>query len=171
MTLVNPPVGDNTNTNANNMEEQGGLYLLVPKYVNIFEKQDYDSYLGIDDTEYARKQMTDYIMYRVLDKWLYSSKFCDVLKYLKVSGNSVKVLSKKESKLNKISNDTIDEVEMKIDYIHENILSERITKLLLKKIVIDLEYKWYQLYDVEPLVASIICEHIKKKLKGLPTDF
>ena len=121
---------------------------------------------GMHENYIAQKQMTTYLMYRILDKWLYEDELCSVLKYLKVRGDDVIVLTPEEAKKNKISEDSVQDIEKKSDFIHENILTEKAMKRTLLKIIAELGYKWYELADIESVVVEIVGKYIKKKLKN-----
>ena len=121
---------------------------------------------GINDNYIVQRDVTLSIMYKALDKWLYND-FPNVLKYLIVdkSGDVRVVKSKQEKDNNKVSSDSVDDLESKSDYIGENILTERSIRDILIRIMRELGLKWYELPHREQLLKDVIEKYIKKKLK------
>ena len=66
---------------------------------------------------------------------------------------------------NKVSKNSVSELEDKSDYISENILTESAMREILLKIMYQLGIKWYDLPYHEELVKEVIEKYIKKKLK------
>lgn len=121
---------------------------------------------GLNDSYMAQKEMTEYMLYRILDKWLYTDEMCHVLKYLKVTGNKVeRITSESEIKSNKICNDSVEDVEKKADYIQDNILGMTEMRKLLQRMIDELGYKWYDLPKRESLVVDAVERFLNKRLK------
>ena len=134
------------------------LYNNQPRYI-----VDVDT--GMNDNYIVQKDVTLSIMYKALDKWLYND-FPNVLKYLVVEKNSVRLVKNEEEKdKNKVSNDSSDDLEKKSDYIGEQILTERATRDILIRIMRELGLRWYELPHHERLLKDVIEKYIKKKLK------
>lgn len=125
---------------------------------------DIDS--GINDNYLAQKQVTEWLLYRVLDKWIYNDEMCHILKYLKISGGNVSVIENaNEYKSNKICTDSVEDVEKKADYLEANYLDMDTMRKLLMKIVSQLGYKWYDLLEKESLVVEVVGKYLRRKLK------
>jgi len=134
---------------------------VVTPFVSVY---DYDT--GLNTSYIAQKEMTEYLLYRILDKWLYSDEMCHILKYLKINGNKVSYIANEdEYKNNKICNDSEDDVQKKADFIQENILGMKEMKNLLKRIIDELGYKWYELSSKEKLVVEVTEKFLRKRLK------
>ena len=134
------------------------LYNLPNRYV-----VDVDT--GMNDNYIVQRDVTLSIMYKALDKWLYND-FPNVLKYLVVDKGHVRVVkSMNEKENNKVSNDSVSDLERKSDYIGDNILTERSTREILIRIMRELGLKWYELPHREQLLKDVIEKYIKKKLK------
>ena len=121
---------------------------------------------GLNDSYIVQRDVTLSIMYKVLDKWIYS-EFPNVLKYLIVDkSDNVRIIKNDEEKdNNKISNDSVDDLEKKSDYIGEKILTESVTKEILIRIMRELGLKWYELPHREQLLKDVFEKYIIKKLK------
>jgi hypothetical protein len=137
---------------------------------NVFAVNPYYAYVNVDtglNSSYiVQKDVTEYLWYRILDKWFYSDELCHLLKYLKVENGTVKfAASEADTKNNKICNDTIEDVEKKTDFIQENLLTLNDMKKLLQRIISELDYKWYELTQKEKLVVEVVERHLRKLLQ------
>jgi len=118
------------------------------------------------DNYILQQKITKYLLYRILDKWLYEDELCSVLKYFKVSGDKVSVIkNKKDIDSNKICNDSEEDIEKKATYIEENILGMEQMRHLLTKITNEVGIKWYALVENEPIIVHYTKKFIKNKLK------
>jgi len=126
---------------------------------------EYES--GLNDSYIAQRDMTKYLLDRILNKWLYDD-ICNILKYLVVEKGNVKSIGSKSAyQNNKICNDTIEDVELKIDWINENILGIKEMRKILQKIINELGYKWYELSEkpAEQIVVEATERYLRNKLK------
>ena len=121
---------------------------------------------GINDNYMVQRDITRAIMYKTLDKWLYDD-FPNVLKYLVVEKNGEVrlVKSEQEKENNKISSDSVDDLEAKSDYIGNNILKESAVREILNRIMRETGLKWYELPHREQLLKDVIEKYLKKKLR------
>jgi hypothetical protein len=121
---------------------------------------------GMNDNYIVQRDVTRGIMYKTLDKWLYDD-FPNVLKYLVVEkdGNVRLVKSEQEKENNKVSSNTVSELEAKSDYIAENILTENSMREILMRIMRETGLKWYELPHREQLLKDVIEKYLKKKLR------
>lgn len=121
---------------------------------------------GMDNNYYVQRDVTKYLLYKTLDKWIFD-EFPSILKYLVVDKDHVKIVKSEEEKdKNDISKNTSKENEMKVDWIEENILGEDEMKDILKKIMMELGLKWYDLPHRETLVMEVVEKYLKKKLRN-----
>ena len=121
---------------------------------------------GLNENPFAQKQMLDFVMAKVYNKWIYGKDMCYVLKYLKVVDGKVTYLtSTDEFKNNKICDDSETDVELKVDFIEEHILTKSDLKKLLKRMIDELGFKWYEFPQKLDVIAEAVEKHIKKSLK------
>ena len=139
--------------------------MLVPTlypYLNI----DIDT--GLNDNYFAQKQMTEYFLNRVLDKWLYKDDMCHLLRYFIIKNGKVEyVSSKEEAKKNKPCNDSVSDVELKAEFIEEHLLDKEEMRKILLKIISELNMKWFELPKRESLVVDVVERSLKKKIKKI----
>ena len=120
---------------------------------------------GVNDSYVVQRDVTKYLRYKTLDKWLYS-EFPSVLKYLVVDKDNVRLVkNESERDNNKVSSNSVSELEAKSDYIGENILTEEAMREVLIRIMRELGIKWYDLPHREDLVMDVVEKYIEKKLK------
>lgn len=125
----------------------------------------YEIDTGLNDNYLAQKQMVDHMLYLVLDKWLFKD-LCHVLKYLKVVNGRVEYISNLDDyDKNKICSDSVEDVNLKADFIEEHILGKDEMRKLLKRIIEELNYKWYELPLRETVVMDTVERYLKKHLK------
>lgn len=130
----------------------------VPNYI-------YNSYSDLNDGYLAQKQMVEHILYLVLDKWLYKD-LCHLLKYLIVVDDKVKYIDNIDDyKKNKICDDSKKDVKLKADFIEENILGKNEMRRLLKRMIDELGYKWYEFPMREGVVMDTVERYLKRELK------
>jgi len=121
---------------------------------------------GMNDNYIVQKDVTKYLQYKTLDKWIFT-EFPSVLKYLVVDGKKVRVVkSESEKEKNEVSKDSEDDLEEKADWIEENILTESAMREILIRIMRELGLKWYELPHRESLVMDVVEKYIKKKLRN-----
>ena len=120
---------------------------------------------GINDNYIVQRDVTRGIMYKVLDKWLYDD-FPNILKYLVVEKDTVRLVkSEQEKENNKVSSNTVSELEAKSDYIGDNILTESAMREILVRIMRETGLRWYELPHREQLLKDVVEKYLKKKLR------
>lgn len=127
---------------------------------------DYDT--GMNSNPIVQRNTTKYLMFRMLDEWLYTEKMCHVLKYLKISDGVVHpIQTEKDFNDNKLCEESNSSVEKKADFIHKHILSLDQMRELLEKTMNRLGYKWYELIQVESVIVEIVEKHLTQELKAM----
>lgn len=122
---------------------------------------------GINDNYIVQRDVTKFLRYKTLDKWVYT-EFPHLLKYLIVEKDKVRVVkSESERDNNKVSKDPIDVLSDKSEYIEKNILTEEAMREVLIRIMRETGIKWYDLPYKENLVMDVIEKYIEKKLKKI----
>lgn len=138
--------------------------LLYPVFAPYNATIDFET--GLNDSYMIQKEATEWLRYRILDKWLYADEMCSVLKYLKVENGVAKPVSSKEAyKENKLCDDKVEDVEAKIKYIEDYILGISEMRKVLQRIINELGYKWTELTVRENIVVEATERYLRKKLK------
>jgi hypothetical protein len=119
---------------------------------------------------FTQKQMTEWLRYRFLDKWLYDEEYSDLLKYLKLeNGKVVFVKSSQEMEDNDIENDSERDIEAKIDFIEDTYLTVNEMRKLLSRIIGELGYRWYNLASHEKIIMKSVNKHLRKMFRHAVT--
>jgi hypothetical protein len=112
------------------------------------------------------KKVTKYFFEKTMNSWLYSD-FEDLLLYLIVDKNKVKIVSnKKELEKNKRDNN-MKTIEMKVKFIADYIMTKYDMKSFLKKYAIKSGLDLWKLKENKSYVKKSIYKKIKSKLKKL----
>lgn len=120
---------------------------------------------GMEDNYNVQRDITKYLLYKTLDKWIFN-EFPSVLKYLVVEKDSIRIVKNEtEKENNDISKNSSAENEMKVDWIENNIFGEEEMKGVLKRIIIELGIKFYDLPHRENIVMEVVEKYLKKKLR------
>jgi len=118
---------------------------------------------SFNNDEEVQKRMTSYFFEKTINNWLHSD-FDDVLKYLIVKSKKVQPVSnKKEYEKNKPH----DNLDQKIKYIENNIMTKYDMKSFLKKFVLKTGIVWYKLRDHKDIVKKSISKKIKSNIQKL----
>ena len=137
---------------------------IVPTYLRV----TYDS--GMNNNWLVQKQANEWLLNRILDKWIHKPTMHNVLKFMKVENGKVTVVkSDDEYEKNDVSNDTLEDRELKADFIEENILDKYAMKKIITKIIDELNIKWQFLTQPreEKIVVDVTKKFLKKKLKEM----
>jgi hypothetical protein len=127
----------------------------------------FDIETGINDNAIVQRDVTKYLRYKTLDKWVYT-EFPHLLRYLVVERDKVRVVkSESERDNNKVSKDPVDILSEKSEFIEEKILTEEAMREVLIRIIRETGIKWYDLPYKEELVMDVIEKYIEKKLKKI----
>jgi hypothetical protein len=125
---------------------------------------------GLNENILAQTQMLEYIMGKIYDEWIYDD-ISHVMKYLRVvDDDKIDVIEKKEDyATNKLKDDTGKIVEKKITFIEKKILTKSDVKKLLKRMIDELDYKWFEFSKPNKLaiVQEVVEKYIRHKLKHI----
>jgi hypothetical protein len=125
----------------------------------------YDS--GIGENPIAQHETNEDLRYEFLDKWIYDD-FPEILRMLKVQGDTVKVLSASEAKNNDISKDSEKDLEKKSDFIGSEILTLSKSRKVLQAFVDKHSHiKWYDLPHNKHYVKKEQGKYVKRKLEEM----
>ena len=121
------------------------------------------SHIDVNSDPSLRKKMTAYFFEKTMNDWLYSD-FDDIFKYLVVKGGKVSVVqNRNQMEKNKASQD----VEKKVDFIADNIMTKYDMKSFLKKLIVRKPINWFDLKNHKSYVKKKIYKQIVKKLEKM----
>ena len=110
-----------------------------------------------------KKRMTAYFFEKTMNDWL-RSDFEKLLKYIVVKGKKVSFVKSEKEFLN---NEGTSNLEEKIDFISNNIMTKYDMKSFLKKLVNKTDISWFHLRDNKQYVKKAIYKKIKKNIQKM----
>jgi hypothetical protein len=135
---------------------------IAPSYYKV----DVDT--GLNDNYMAQKQMTEYMLDRILKYWIHEPEMKNVMKFMTVVNDVVNVVkTEEEYNKNDVSKDSRQDRKKKAEYIRENILGKNEMRTILIKIMKELGYKWKMFAQPreEQVVLGVTKKYIKKHLR------
>lgn len=125
----------------------------------------YSDYDPLNEDKQSRYEMTKDILYLFLDKWLFDENMANLLKYLKVVNGVVSLVSNEAEMIdNKIKDDKISDVEMKADFIEDNLLGKKEMMKILKGVTEEYNYKWYSLLQHKKTIFKEVKKYLRRKM-------
>lgn len=125
-------------------------------------------YNDVCDTPSIREKVTKIIYYKLLDKWLYN-KLMHLLGYLTVSDGKVRVISDPD-KPDDYKKNTQDEIDKKVDYIENHVLSIGDVYAILQRFSEGTRVSWCELPKETFFVRESIEKSLEKKLKRMVAE-
>jgi hypothetical protein len=125
---------------------------------------------GLNDSWLVQKQANDYLLMRILDHWIHESEMRSILKFMVIEGGKVRVVkSMEEYEKNDVTNDKLQDRELKSDFIEENLLNKDTMRKILIKIINELGYRWQFLSQPkeEHVVVGVTKRYLKKKFRQM----
>lgn len=118
-------------------------------------------YEDLNNDPEIHQKLTKYFYYKILDKWLFDD-LIDLLNYLTIEGNKIKLGSYKKS--NTTSN---SEIKKKVDYFEKYILKKRHVYKILKQFVKRTGTRWVDLPKNEYYLIQVFENKLKKIIKQM----
>ena len=116
------------------------------------------------------KQLTKYFYYKVLDKWIYDD-LLSLLSMLTINDDTVSLVKKLDDvKTNTVLKNSQEEIDKKIDFLEDNILTKEMVQKILYKFVSDTNINWYDLTKYEGAVREVIGKTLKSKMRRMIAD-
>ena len=143
--------------------------VITPKLVTPFvtinpNVLSYGQYQNLDNDKSVHKTVAKYIFYKLVDKWLYSD-LRDLLAFVKIiDGKPQLIRNMNDFKPESISNESVEGIEKRIAYMEHILLSKKLVRHVLKKIVRDHNIHWYHLNKHSELVKKTFYKYLKSKL-------
>ena len=118
-----------------------------------------------NDPDLIRK-VTKYFFEKTMNSWLYSD-FEDLLTYLVVKGDKVRVISNKKELENNKRDSNMKSIEKKVNFIADNVMTKYDMKSFLKKYALKSGLDLWKLKENKSYVKKSIYKKIKNKLEKL----
>ena len=154
--------------NIYNPKNDSILLSVNPMNPNIINTQYYKD-LNKDKT--VQKTLTKYYYYKILDKWIYD-ELLPLLSFVDTSSETPKLIkSMSDFDITKLSKDSKDDIEKKIKYMENNIITKDIVRHILKKICNENKINYYYLNKNEKNIKKVFYNYLVDKLKKAITKY
>lgn len=124
-------------------------------------------YEDIHNDHRVQKTITKHFYYKIVDKWLYN-ELLPLLAFLKInksSGGIDIIESMDDYDIQSLGKDTDAEIEAKVRFMEENIITRKLVSHVLKSVCKENRIKWYELKKYEKHVRKVFYNYIYDKLK------
>lgn len=123
------------------------------------------TYQNLDDDKEIHKKVTSHVYNKLVKKWFYDS-LLPLLAFVKTeNGRHVLIKSMNEYNPQSVKGESVSEIERKIEYMQDKIITHKDLRHFLKKFVKHHDYHWYTLYTVEDKIKDELYKHLKKLLE------
>ncbi len=120
-------------------------------------------YNNINKDDQVIKAMVKYYYYKILDKWIYKD-LQPLLAFLEIENGKPRMIrSTSDFNIEKLASNTEADVEAKISYMENVLLTKDIVKHILKKFLKKYSIEWTELKDWESDLKKFILGYLKDK--------
>ena len=176
--IGNKPVLINTTTNQyipkipngigfnqlNNLDEYNALNKLnfINKEIEI--QNTINSY-NLNSDKNVQKTISKYFYYKFIDEWLYKELF-PLLAFVEIiDGKPQLIKSMDKYSIERLASESEAGIEKRVGYFESEILTKKLIKQILKKIVKRMCINWYDLEKKENMVRKVFLEYFKNLLE------
>ncbi len=111
------------------------------------------------------KTIVKYYYYKLLDKWLYR-ELMPLLAFIEIQDGNARIITSLENfNPKKLTEDSVDNIEKRIDYMEKIIITKEMVHHVLKKILKLYNMGWYDLKENDQEVKKFFYKYIKNKLE------
>jgi hypothetical protein len=131
---------------------------------NLISPLNYGYYTDLNKDKTVIKTTVKYFYYKIIDKWLYSD-LLPILAFITIHDGKAQLIKDLDNYKHK--NDSIEDIELKINYLENILISKDMIKDVLKSIVNKYGIKWYLLYKNQDLIKKKFFKYIKEELEDM----
>ena len=144
--------------------------IVQPTYDNPYsQKIIVGAYPSIDGNESVIKTIVKYYYLKITNKWLYNN-LKSLLNFIEINNGKPEIVSSMQKyneahKKYEHDSEPIDEIDTKINYLEDLIISRRMVKHVLSELVdSNSDIHWYNLKNFEDKIKHVFYNYIKKKM-------
>jgi hypothetical protein len=124
------------------------------------------TYQNLDDDKEIHKKVTSDIYKKLVKKWFYDS-LLPLLAFVKSdNGKLMLIKSMNEYNPQSVKSESVSNIEKRIEYMQDKIITHKDLRHFLKKFVKHHDYHWYTLYTAEDKIKDELHKHLKKLLES-----
>jgi hypothetical protein len=122
-------------------------------------------YKDLNKDKSVQKTFTKYYFYKIIDKWLYK-ELLPLLAFIDTSSGKPQLIKSLEFyDVQKLASDSEEEIEKKVKYMDEILLTKDMVRHVLKKICNENNINWYDLNKHEKKIKKVFYNYLLDKLK------
>ena len=122
------------------------------------------TYQDLDLDKDIQKKVSKHFYKKLCNKWLYDNN--SLLAFIKLdNGKPELIKSMNEYNQQSIKGDTVSNIEKKISYMEDKLISYKDVKHFLKKFISRHSYHWYTLYTIEDKIKEELSKYLKNLLE------
>jgi hypothetical protein len=120
---------------------------------------------NLNNNNNIQKTFTKYIYYKLIDEWLYE-KLIPILAFVEIVNSKAQLIkSMNKYSIEKLDLASDEEIEIRVEYLENKIITKKLVRLVLKKIVKKMCLNWYELNKYEKTIKKVFFEYLKDLLK------
>ena len=122
-------------------------------------------YKDLNKDKSIQKSLSKYYYYKILDKWIYNN-LKPLLAFVNISsGKAHLIKSMEDFDVLSLEKDSSEDINKKIEYMEEMLITKQMVKHVLKKICRENNIKWYDLNKHTPKIKKVFYNYFLDKLK------
>lgn len=123
-------------------------------------------YKDLNKDKSVQKTFAKYYFYKIIDKWIYK-ELLPLLAFVEInsSGKLQLIKTLADYDVQKLAKDSKEDIEKKVKYIENVLLTKDLVRHVLKKICNENNINWYDLNKHERKIKKIFYNYILDKLK------
>lgn len=123
-------------------------------------------YKDLNKDKSVQKTFAKYYFYKIVDKWIYK-ELLPLLAFIDTSSGKPQLIKSLEFyDVQKLAKDSEEEIEKKVKYMEDILLTKDMVRHVLKKICNENEINWYNLNKHEKKIKKVFYNYLLDKLKS-----
>jgi hypothetical protein len=128
-------------------------------------------YKDLNKDKSVQKTFSKYYYYKIIDKWIYK-ELLPLLAFIDTSSEKPQLIKSLEFfDVQKLASNTEEEIEKKVKYMENILLTKDLVRHVLKKICNDNNINWYDLNKHEKKIKKVFYNYLLDKLKDTISKF
>jgi len=121
-------------------------------------------YKDLNKDKNVQKTFSKYYFYKILEKWIYK-ELLPLLAFVDLtSGKPQLIKSLADFDIPKLAKNSEEDIQKKINYMENNIITKDMVRHVLKKICLENHINWYDLNKHEKKIKKIFYNYLLNKL-------
>jgi hypothetical protein len=120
---------------------------------------------NLNSDKNVQKTVSKYFYYKIIDEWLYKELFA-LLAFVEIVDSRPRLIKSIDKySVEKLASESDENIEKRVGYFESDIITKKIIKQILKKIVKRMCINWYDLDKKENVVRKVFLEYFTNLLE------